>query len=215
MGQRVLVLEDDPFTRVSVVTALRHFGFEVVVEEDLPGPALEKAQVARPDVAVLDLHLGKGPTGLDVAIGLRRQFPRIGLVFLTSYDDPRLLNPSLPAVPQGSVYLTKQSVSNLNSLRQAVLDSVDEKRMTSLSEVGHVYGNMTDVQVETLRLVAMGLSNSEIAKRRFVKVKSVEVTISRIAKLLGIAVDSSVNQRVHIARVYFRSIGVKIDATAD
>jgi DNA-binding NarL/FixJ family response regulator len=59
--------------------------------------------------------------------------------------------------------------------------------------------------------VAQGLSNAEIAKRRFIKEKSVELTISRMAKSLGIESNISANQRVHIARVYFRAIGVKVD----
>ena len=76
MSLRVLVLEDDPFTRLSVVAALRHFGFDVVAEEAEPGKALERALAVQPEVAMLDLHLGKGATGLDVAKELRRVNPK-------------------------------------------------------------------------------------------------------------------------------------------
>lgn len=213
MSLRVLVLEDDPFTRLSIVSALRHFGFDVVAEEALPQAALERAQLTRPEVALLDLHLGKGATGLDVAKELRRNNPKIGIVMLTSFEDPRLLSPSLPPVPRGSVYLTKRSVQNLALIKTAVLEAA--AAATNNTEVEHIpaFGALTGVQIETLRLVAQGLSNAEIAKRRFVKEKSVELTISRVAKSLGIVNSNSVNQRVHIARVYFRSIGAMQDVS--
>jgi len=213
MALKVLVLEDDPFTRLSVVSALRHFGFNVVAEEADPASALEMASLSNPEVAMLDLHLGKGATGLDVAKELRRVNPRIGIVMLTSFEDPRLLGPSLPPVPRGTVYLTKRSIQNLTLLKGAVLEAAEKARNQSQVEHVSAFGRLTDIQIETLRLVAQGLSNSEIAKQRFVKEKSVELTISRVAKSLGILNSPSANQRVHIARVYFRSIGAMQDVS--
>jgi DNA-binding NarL/FixJ family response regulator len=70
-----------------------------------------------------------------------------------------------------------------------------------------VLGKLTATQVETLRYLAEGLSNAEIAKKRFVTERSIEVAISRIAKSLGLAPDATRNQRVHMAKVYFRSSG--------
>lgn len=213
MSLRVLVLEDDPFTRLSVVGALRHFGFDVVAEEAEPGRAIERALAVKPEVAMLDIHLGKGATGLDVAKQLRRGNPRIGIVLLTSFEDPRLLGPSLPPVPKGAVYLTKRSVQNLALLKAAVDEASAAALGNSEPENVSAFGRLSDIQIETLRLVAQGLSNSEIAKRRFVTEKSVEVTISRVMKSLGISAGEGLNQRVHIAGIYFRSIGVNLDAT--
>jgi len=207
MSIRVLVLEDDPFTRLSVVSALVHFGFSVIAEESDPASALARAKAARPEVALLDLHLGTGATGLDVAQELRRLNPKIGIVMLTSYEDPRLLSPSLPPVPRGTVYLTKRAIQNLAVLRTAVLEAAISALDNSEPTHTPAFGKLSDTQIETLRLVAQGLSNSEIAKNRFVTEKSVETTIARVAKSLGIISGPSSNQRVHIARVYFRSIG--------
>lgn len=212
MTVRVLVVEDDPFTRLSVVAALRHFGFDVVGEESEPGKALERALEAKPEVAMLDLYLGEGANGLDVAKELRRMNSKIGIVLLTSFEDPRLLGPSVPRVPSGTVYLTKRSVQNLTLLKGAVLEAVSNAKDNNHAEHVSAFGDLSDSQIETLRLVAQGLSNAEIAKRRFVKEKSVELTISRVAKSLGLARSSSANQRVHIARVYFRSVGTIQDA---
>ena len=59
----------------------------------------------------------------------------------------------------------------------------------------------------TLRMVAQGHTNGEIAKQRFVSEKAVEQTIAKIAKALDIPAATNQNQRVHIARVFFRLTG--------
>ncbi|MGA0945803.1 MAG: hypothetical protein ACO3UW_08555, partial [Candidatus Nanopelagicales bacterium] len=69
-----------------------------------------------PDVAVLHLHLGAGPTGIDLAAGMRQRQPSVGLVLLTSFTDPRLLRTSLDTIPAGMLYLVKQSIDDLSML---------------------------------------------------------------------------------------------------
>jgi DNA-binding NarL/FixJ family response regulator len=63
--------------------------------------------------------------------------------------------------------------------------------------------------LETLQLLAEGMSNARIAERRSVTERSVETTIGRIARALGLAPDATRNQRVHMARVYLRSTGAQ------
>jgi DNA-binding NarL/FixJ family response regulator len=210
MGLRALVVEDDNFTRLSLTAALEQNGIDVVFQTGSAGEAVSAIKDMAFSVAILDLHLGSGPSGIDVAQALRRKNPSIGIVFLTSFSDPRLLNPSLPPLPGGSQYITKQSVSNVDFLLKAIHESVTIKREVK-PEHNPAFGNLSDIQIETLRLVAQGLTNAEIAKRRFVKPKSVELTINRVAKALGITGDSTQNQRVHIAKVYFRAIGMDND----
>lgn len=67
--------------------------------------------------------------------------------------------------------------------------------------------DLTDIQIETLRLLAKGMSNAEIGRTRFVSEKSVEQIVSRIAQHLGIIPDRKSNLRVIIAGHYFKWIG--------
>jgi len=70
-----------------------------------------------------------------------------------------------------------------------------------------ILNEFTDIQIETLRLVAQGLSNSEIARVRFVSEKSVEQIVARIAQHLSIAPDRSKNLRVILTGEYFKWLG--------
>jgi DNA-binding NarL/FixJ family response regulator len=66
---------------------------------------------------------------------------------------------------------------------------------------------VTDSQLETMRLIAQGLSNAEIAKVRKVTEKSIEQTISRLVANLNLPKGAENNQRVQISKLYFRLTG--------
>jgi DNA-binding NarL/FixJ family response regulator len=67
--------------------------------------------------------------------------------------------------------------------------------------------HLTDLQIETLRLVADGLTNAEISRTRFVSEKAIEQIVSRIALVLNVQPDRSKNMRVQLVSEYFRWIG--------
>lgn len=209
MQMRVALVEDDAFTRLTLASSLRAQGIQVVIDTGSASEALQEFDQAKPHVALLDLHLGKGPTGIDLATAFREQSPNIGVVFLSSFEDPRLLNPNLPPLPARSIYLHKNDISDIWKILEALKISVDKTATASTSRKSSLspIAALSDVQLETLKLMSQGLSNSEIAKRRSVTEKSVEVAISRLAKILGIEKDATLNQRVHMANVYFRALG--------
>jgi len=213
------VVEDDPFTRMTLVATLRAHGIDVVIDTDTPAVALSEARLRRPRVALLDLHLGNGPTGIELAHALRRIDPRIAIVILTSFDDPRLLSTRLPAVPNGAKYVTKRDVDSVTTLLRTVKDSVEATgkepvrvpAKQRVQEPSSLVVALTDTQLDTLKLLAEGLSNRHIAERRSVTERSVETTIARIARALGVSADATRNQRVHMARVYLRATGLRHD----
>lgn len=212
------VVEDDAFTRMTLVATLRAHGVDVVIDTDTPAEALRHAATRRPRVALLDLHLGNGPTGIELAHALRRIDPSIAIVILTSFDDPRLLSTRLPAVPRGTQYVTKADVDTVATLLRSIKDAVEavgrEPNRAAIQRpdtpVSPVVA-LTDSQLDTLKLLAEGLSNRHIAERRHVTERSVETTITRIARALGVSADATRNQRVHMARVYLRATGLRHD----
>lgn len=206
-----IVVEDDALTRLSLVSALERAGVTVVANTGTSAEAIDLSKKHRPMFALLDLHLGAGPTGIDVAHAFRRLNPAIGIIFLTSYQDPRLLHGKLPPIPAGSVYLVKKDVDSLDSLMNAIGLALKPKRPAAASSAVSTVAKLTDSQVEVLKLVAQGLTNAEIAKLRNIRESSVEVAISRITKSLNLGQDTAKNHRVHLAKVYFRAIGAPVD----
>ena len=207
MPTTAIVIEDDDLMRVSLVAALASADVEVVASAKTSAEALELAHTLFPQVALVDLHLGRGPTGVDVAHELRKNDPRIGIVFLTSFEDPRLIAETKP-LPQGSQYLLKKDVGSIDEIAEAITASLEGKNRRISTELPSNMSQLSDVQLETLRLVAQGLSNTEIARRRQVTEKSIEASITRLLKSLNIPRDEGSNQRVQLARLYFESQGL-------
>jgi len=124
---RVMMVEDDEFTRSTIKTALINKGMNIVFDTASVKDAMEFARNNRPEVAVLDYNLGKGPNGIDLANQLRRIQPDIAIVLLTAFLDPAQLDKRIAELPKGSRYLIKHSVTKIDVLieeiNQALLHS--------------------------------------------------------------------------------------------
>jgi len=81
MNTSVVVVEDDDFTRWTLRETLEGHGYTVVADCATAAEAFAAQKLHHPRVALLDLDLGRGPNGIDVAGTLRRNDPSIGIVF--------------------------------------------------------------------------------------------------------------------------------------
>ena len=119
----VMLVEDDDFTRSTVKSALIGQGLNIVYDTALVKEGIEFAKKNRPDVAVLDYNLGKGPNGIDLANQLRKMQPEIGIVLLTAFLNPAELDSKISQLPAGSRYLVKHSVSDIKILVREIIQS--------------------------------------------------------------------------------------------
>lgn len=203
---KVLLVEDNDFTRATVAAALRAEDCVIAAVTSTAREAVTAVEDHNIDCAVIDLHLGPGPTGIDVAYALRKQDSDIGIVLLTAYADPRLLPDGNRPLPSGSVYAVKNDIRSTAQLREAIDIAVgDLARPAGRPLVGYV--PLTDSQMEILRMVADGLTNTEIAKRRSITERSVEAGLARIMRKLGIEPKSGENPRVLLVQTYHQLIG--------
>ena len=205
---RVMVVEDDDFTRSTVVSALQIQGVDVVCETGSVGPAMKLADGLKPDAVILDLDLGAGATGIDIAIALREHNPIIGIIILTSYTDPRVMNPHSRVLPKGSKFLTKSNLTDFAPLVRTILE-LKALPLSGKTEKRSEKVDFTANQLIVLQSVAEGLTTKEIASRTGVSEKAVEGTISRLHSMLDLPKDSSSNPRVQLARAYFALSGKK------
>jgi CheY-like chemotaxis protein len=119
----VMLVEDDDFTRSTVKSALVGEGLNIVCDTAFVKEGIEFAKKNRPDVAVLDYNLGKGPNGIDLANQLRKMQPEIGIVLLTAFLNPAELDSKISQLPAGSRYLVKHSVSDIKILVKEIIES--------------------------------------------------------------------------------------------
>jgi DNA-binding NarL/FixJ family response regulator len=196
---KVLIVEDERFTRTMLHTSISALGFDVVGACATAQQALATVNGGEVDVALLDLDLGPGPSGIDVAYAIRAAQPSVGIVFLTSFRDPRIKDPGERVLPPGAQFLVKGSLGEVETLRDVILLARHKPNSSAVTELAD--SELTAHQVTVLRHVAAGRTNSDIAAEMKVSEKAVERTIQRIAEALGID-RSAGNQRVLLARSY-------------
>jgi len=202
----VLVVEDDTFSRTLLVNALVSFSLKIAGSTGSASKALEIAKQSQVDVALLDLDLGPGPTGLELAVVLRRLWPRLGIVFLTSYRDPRLITGGDIALPVGSRLVNKSELTNESLLFKEIMGAKNEP--LALQPFRANQNNLlTEHQLQVLRMVAQGTATRDIAAKTGVSEKAVEASISRVRKILGLQDKGKVNSRVSLVRAFYELTG--------
>jgi DNA-binding NarL/FixJ family response regulator len=204
----VLLVEDDVFTRSTMAAALLGANFEVKDQVAKASDAIRAVKKFSIDVAILDLDLGPGANGIDIAIALRELNPRIGIVILTSYSDPRVADPRSLPLPKGSKFITKSQLTDFGPLVKTILElkafPVSGKTVTRTEKVA-----FSENQLMVLQGVAEGLTTREIATRAGVSEKAVEGTITRLHSMLDLPKKPTLNPRVQLARAYFQLSGKK------
>jgi DNA-binding NarL/FixJ family response regulator len=206
---RLILVEDDAFTRATLGDALAHQGFDIRARVATASEALVAQKDFDPQVAILDLDLGIGPTGIDVAIALRSRNPKIGIVFLTTYKDPRLIESNLPKLPEGAIYLNKMAMNSTSTIAMQISLAYLKplaKRSFPWTRSGPL-ATMSTIQIEIMKEIAEGSSTAEISRSRGVTEQAIDKSISRILKHLGIPKSADTNQRVQIVRAFFEQKG--------
>lgn len=218
MTFRVLVINGDAFELATLSAALRLYTINVVGEANNLAVAENLFRSLQPEVLVIDIQFD-GQEAITLVKKLRKLQPALGIVITTACPDLRLLGIAAKDVPVGTQLILKKSISNLEVIADSIRDSikiaesknpvvwVDSHGSPHENPFASVLAAMTDTQIETLRLVATGLSNAEIGRVRFVSEKSVEQIVARIAGHFAIAPDRSRNLRVLIAGHYYKWIG--------
>jgi DNA-binding NarL/FixJ family response regulator len=207
---KLLIVENDSFAGTFMSKSLDAAGFSIISVADTAPIAMKTLRETSPDCALIDIELGTGPNGIDIARAFRKLKPSIGIVFLTSIVDPRLIDLKGLELPEGSIYLSKSFVSDTSEISESLHESMrlaKDKSSPCIIRYPKSQLQLTNGQFELIRLIADGLSNKEIARKKFVTLKSTENSIARLAKKLDLKDTNTNSQRVLIAKRYFQMIG--------
>jgi DNA-binding NarL/FixJ family response regulator len=217
--RRVLLVEDEPLLASLMGQVLLDSGLDVRVcaSETEGRRALRDFD---PDAALIDVHLGTGPSGLYLAHALSRSHPHVGILLLSRYEDLAAAGLDTWELPEGSAFLRKDQVSDRSALL-AVLDGVLRGRPVvpgagARADAGAAGGGgdggtldaLTRTQLAVLRLAALGLTNSAIADRRGTSERSVERLLHAVYETLDIPLDGVTNARVEAVRRFVAAAGL-------
>jgi DNA-binding NarL/FixJ family response regulator len=202
-----IIVEDEPLIRGLLEEILTGADFKVYTA----GTALEARKILdmiEPDLALLDIDLGAGANGIDVAHIIEKRQLGTATIFLTKIPDVRATR-SAQELPSGASFLRKELVGDPAYLLSAIETALSEvEKVRHDEEPGRPLATLTNTQVQVLRLLASGYTNSEIARRRDKSISAVEQIIRTIFTNLQIQDATEINQRVEAARIYIEAAGI-------
>jgi two-component system, NarL family, response regulator NreC len=190
-GQIRIVLADD---HTVVRSALRMLleaeaGLEVVAEAGDTASTCRYVRAHKPDVLILDLNMPGGPS-LGSVPDLLEASPETAIVVLTMQPEPSFARQAMQLGVRG--YVLKDAVDDqlVTAVRVAAeggtyLQPELGARLAAGQE--HTPDDLSEREIEILRMIALGHTNSEIAAQLFLSVRTVESHRAHIQQKLRLS----------------------------
>ena len=124
-------------------------------------PVTHHFEAQDPDGVIIDVDLGHGINGFDLADAFRRCSPALAVVFLTHIPNARFHTRSKAPIPKGAAYLRKDQLNDKDILLKAVEAA------------------LSGTQAAVMHLIAQGRTTKEIAAIRGTSMRTVRDVITR------------------------------------
>jgi DNA-binding NarL/FixJ family response regulator len=181
---------------------------------------LAAVEAELPDVVLTDIRMPPmgSDEGIRAAERLRETHPKIGVVVLSQYAEPRYALALLEGGTAGRAYLLKERVADLEQLVAAIRtvsdggSVVDPKVVEALvaenarAEKSPLH-DLTPREQDVLREMATGKNNAAIAAALFLTERSVEKVIHSVFLKLGLGWETSIHKRVKAVVMYLADSG--------
>lgn len=193
---RVMVVDDHQVVREGVISMLGAASEIEVVGQAANAPeAIKLAKKLKPDIILLDIRL-PGTSGWEACRLLSSQLPESRVIMLTSFEDEDYLLKALRAGAWGYLLKTashEELVAAVRSVARGerlVSASMADKLVSQFSEMARELERretgMDDDEIEILRLLSQGATNTEIAWDTHWSEVTVKRKLQRIFDKLGV-----------------------------
>ncbi|WP_300160888.1 response regulator transcription factor [Solidesulfovibrio sp.] len=193
---RVFIADDHPLLRIGLRLAFE--GIEtiaIVGESDNGFETIEKIQKTVPDVALIDIDM-PGLSGIPAIRVLRKAFPAMKLLALSTYNDTNYIKDAMKAGADGYVLKTID-IDGLAGLIAAFhagrpivspyLVNLSADVETEPPAPGRDLDSLTHREKQILKLVSEGKNNKEISDALYLSVQTVKTHVKNIFKKLNVS----------------------------
>ncbi|MFH0703021.1 MAG: response regulator transcription factor [bacterium] len=212
---KIVIIEDYKLTRVGLRSSLNEFeGINVIGEAEDAEKGLKIIKEIKPDVVLMDLGL-PGMNGIEATQQIKTFDENIKIIILTSHErneevlaalgsganayclkdiEPDTLVNVITSVSQGAAWLDPA----IAKVALKLFPKPESTQVLYSSEVPDARAQLTERELEVLRLLVKGKSNTEIAKDLIVSVHTAKAHVCSILQKL--CVDDRVQAAVKSIR---------------
>lgn len=216
---RVVIADDNFLVREGTRRLLEDSGeVDVLASVSNADELLKAVEKLRPDAVLTDIRMPPDHRveGIVAAHAIRRNHPEIGVVVLSQHSDASYATQLLGEGTGGLAYLLKARIGELDELLHAlrevtagrsvvdsgVVERLIEHRSRQAESPLHLLGRR---ELEVLREMAEGKSNSSIASSLHLSESSVEKYVNSIFSKLGLSEERLLSRRVAAVLAYLRT----------
>jgi two-component system, NarL family, response regulator NreC len=191
---RVLIVDDHAVVRSGLRLLLdAEEDIEPVGEAGSGRDAVFQARALKPDVILLDVVMPEG-SGLDALPQLKHENPDAKVLVLSMQDEPRYVREAFAAGASGYVLKEAADTEVVTAVREVagggryVNPELGARLVVAADEAAKLAEEdpLSDREREVLRLLALGHTNQEIAKRLYISVRTAETHRAHIMQKLGL-----------------------------
>lgn len=184
---RILIVEDEPIVAEDIAGFLKDNGFEIAGIAHSAVRALDLLKDNKIDAAVLDVNLGDGIDGIELAEIIHQKF-QIPFVFCTAHGDKSTIERARATFPSGYLLKPFNERELFASLDIALYQYIQKKnRSFNLNKINEFIPEpLSDRELELLAELIKGRSNREIADLQFVSINTVKTHLQHIFQKLDV-----------------------------
>jgi len=192
----ILIVDDHEVVRNGVRSYLETLPqFTVVGEAASGADAIRMVGDLIPDVVLMDLIM-PGLDGIETTREIRKISPRTQVVVLTSYHEDEHIFPALKAGAISYILKDMKMEKLADAIQRAVRNEITLhplvaarvlRNLRGESSEDAFYADLTERELDVLKLIANGLSNSQIAETLVISENTVKGHVSNILSKLHLA----------------------------
>ncbi len=195
---RIFLVDDHPLVREWLGNLIaQETDLVICGESDDATNALTAVELAKPDLAIVDISLKDG-SGLELIKNLRAVHPEVAVLVLSMHDESLYAERSLRAGARGYVMKRDTTKRILAAIRKVLTGGVyvSEKFAADMTaKLVHSRANaekspietLSDRELEVFRLLGRGRGTPQIADALHISLKTVQAYCARIKEKLGVS----------------------------